>query len=77
MFICLIGSRAGQGYYPDWTEESHFWTFGQSVKDFAHQKVELSRLDAKQYLRVTKVTAHSNPNKPNARAMFDFYAVGA
>ncbi|RAL59047.1 hypothetical protein DID88_009075 [Monilinia fructigena] len=67
MFLCLIGARAGQGNFPDWTEESYFWTFGKSIQDFAHQKVELSRLDAKQYLRVTK---GASQDKPNARIMF-------
>ncbi|KAI9647792.1 hypothetical protein NHQ30_004180 [Ciborinia camelliae] len=73
MFICLIGARAGQGYYPDWQEESCFWSFGHSVKDFANQVVTLSRLDAKQYLRVMK----GDSNSPDARPMFDFFAVHA
>ncbi|QSZ36822.1 hypothetical protein DSL72_006705 [Monilinia vaccinii-corymbosi] len=74
MFICLIGARAGQGLYTDWTEESYFWTFATSVQRFAHQKVELSRLDAKQYLRIAK---GASGDGLHARAMFDFFAVAA
>ena len=73
MFICFIGARAGRGNFPDWQEESYFWTFSNSVKDFASQKVALSRLDAKQYLRVTR----GETVTPNVKPMFEFFAVSA
>ncbi|TGO07349.1 hypothetical protein BTUL_0289g00010 [Botrytis tulipae] len=71
MYVCLIGARAGLGSYADWREQSHFWVFPDAVKSFASQKLSLSKLDTKQYLRIAKGAAH----QPDIKPMFDFFVV--
>ncbi|KAK6592006.1 hypothetical protein H4I96_11866 [Botrytis cinerea] len=70
MYICLFGARAGRGSYTNWQEQSHFWVFPDAVKSFTSHKLSLSKLDTKQYLRITK-EAH----QPDVRPMFDFFVV--